>query len=85
VQLLPGLAGDPFGAGWDLLGPAAQGLDADPLGAAGLLAAQLAVLGVGLVWGAVVAGRRSSRGGRAAAALVLGCLAAVASLVVSLH
>lgn len=85
VQLLPGLAGDPFGAGWDLLGPAAQGLDADPLGAAGLLAAQLAVLGVGLVWGAVVAGRRSSRGGRTAAAVVLGYLAAVASLIVSLH
>lgn len=85
AQLLPGLVGDPFGAGWDLLGPAGQGLNADPLGAAGLIAAQVVVLTVGLVWGAVVAARRSPRAARVGAVLVLGYLALLSTAAVSLH
>lgn len=85
VQLLPGLLGDPFGLGWDLLGPAGQGLDPAPLGAAGLIVAQVAALGVGLVWGAIVAARRSPRSSRLAAGVVLGYLAAVSVVAVSLH
>lgn len=85
VQLLPGLIGDPFGAGWDLLGPAGRGLDADPLGAAGLIAAQLSVLAVGLVWGAIVAARRSTRASRLPAVLVMGYVALLGVVAVSLH
>jgi hypothetical protein len=85
VQLLPGLFGDPFGAGWDLLGPAAQGLDPQPLGAAGLIAAQIGVLAVGLVWGAFVAARGSARRARVSSAVVLGYLSAVSVVALALH
>lgn len=85
AQLLPQLLGDPLGQGWDLLGAAGEGLDADPLGAAGLLTLQLAVVGVGSVWGAVVAARRSARRCRVVAAVVLGYLAGASALLVSLH
>jgi hypothetical protein len=85
IQLLPGLLGDPFGAGWDLLGPAGRGLDPDPLGAAGLIVAQLAAVGLTSSWGAVSAGRRSPRASRVAAATVLGYAALVAAVAVALH
>ncbi len=85
VQLLPGQVGDPFGVGWDLLGPAGRGLVADPLGAGGLIAAQIAVLAAGLVWGAVVAARPAARGSRVAAVLVLGYLALLGVVAISLH
>jgi hypothetical protein len=57
VQLLPGLLLDPFGTGG---GPLAGGypLDADPLGRTGLVVAQVAVLLVGHVAGAIVLARR---------------------------
>jgi hypothetical protein len=47
VQLLPALIGDPFGTGWDLLGPAGPGLRLRPSGVTGLAVGQLAVLVVG--------------------------------------
>lgn len=44
VQLLPGLAGDPLGRGWDLLGTPTSGLDAAPIGAVGLVVLQLVLV-----------------------------------------
>jgi len=85
VQLLPGLVGDPFGRGWDLLGPAGQGLDAAPFGAAGLLWLRIAVLGVLVVAAAVVAARGVPQPVRVAAFVSLGYLAAMSVLVVTLH
>jgi hypothetical protein len=85
VQLLPGLVGDPFGRGWDLLGPAGQGLDAAPFGAAGLLWLRIAVLGVLVVGAAFVAARGVPQPVRVAAFVSLGYLAAMSVLVVTLH
>ena len=47
-ELLPELFGDPFGRSWELLGGWDIGVDAAPLGDAGLLWAQLGVLLGGL-------------------------------------
>ena len=85
VQLLPGLVGDPFGRGWDLLGPAGEGLDAAPFGAAGLLWLRIAVLAALVVAAAVVAARGVPQQVRAAAFASLSCLATVSVLVVTLH
>jgi len=85
VQLLPGLVGDPFGRGWDLLGPAGEGLDAAPFGAAGLLWLRIAVLAVMIVAAAVVAARGVPQPVRVAAFVSLAYLAAVSMLVVALH
>ena len=85
LQLLPGLAGDPFGEGWDLLGDPVAGLDPAPLGAWGLLAAQLSVLVLATAWGAASMALRSDRQVRLPAVLLLGQLAAVGAAAVSLH
>ncbi len=85
VQLLPGLAGDPFGRGWDLIGPAGEGLDASPFGAAGLLWLRIALLGVLIVVAAVVAARGVPQPVRVAAFVSLSYLGAVSVLVVALH
>ena len=85
VQLLPGLVGDPFGHGWDLFGPAGEGLDAAPFGAVGLLWLRIAVLGVLVVGAAVVAARGVPQPVRVAAFVSLGYLAATSVLVVTLH
>jgi hypothetical protein len=85
AQLLPQLFGDPFGRGWELLGGWDVGLDAAPLGEAGLLWAQLAVLLGGFVVGAVVLGRRLDRGDRPPAALLLSVLASAAVIAVVTH
>lgn len=85
VQLLPGLLGDPFGWGWDLLGPAGEGLDAAPFGAAGLLWLRIAVLGVLVLAAAVVAARGVRQPVRVAAFVSLAYLAAMSVLVVALH
>jgi hypothetical protein len=85
AQLLPELFGDPFGRGWELLGGWDVGLDAAPLGEAGLLWAQLAVLLGGFVVGAVVLGRRLDRGDRPPAALLLSVLASAAVIAVVTH
>jgi len=85
LQLLPGLLGDPFGQGWDLLGRAGEGLDAAPLGAAGLLWLRLVLLGLLLVAGALVAARGTPRAARTAAVVALPYLGAVSVLLVALH
>ena len=85
VQLLPGLAGDPFGRGWDLLGPAGAGLDAAPLGAPGLLWLRIGVLAVLAASAAFVAARGVPQPVRVAAFLALVCLASMSMLVVTLH
>ena len=85
LQLLPGLIGDPFGRGWDLLGATTARLDPAPLGASGLLAAQLAVLVLTHTWGAVLVARVTDRVQRLPAVLLLGQLVAAAVAAVSLH
>ena len=85
VQLLPGLLGDPFGRGWDLLGPAGAGLDATPFGAAGLLWLRIALLGVLVLAASVVAARGVPQPVRVAAFVSLAYLGAVSMLVVALH
>lgn len=85
VQLLPGLLGDPFGLGWDLLGPSVAGLDPAPLGAGGLLALQLGVLGLGHLAGAVVVARRLKDNARLPGATALLHLMAGSILAVGTH
>ena len=85
VQLLPGLLGDPLGRGWDLLGRAGAGLDPAPLGATGLLWAQLAVLSAGHVAGAIVIARRVPLRAREPIAVGLAALAAAAVLALASH
>ncbi len=84
LQLLPGLLGDPFGQGWDLLGRADSTLDPDPLGTRGVIWAQLAVVTAGHIVAAVVLARRVPRRSRRPAAIafatLLGtCVVALAS------
>jgi hypothetical protein len=85
VQLLPGLLGDPFGLGWDLLGPAVDGLDPAPLGGVGLLVAELAVLVAAHVAGAFAAAVRLRDTARLPAALVLLHLMALSVVAVAVH
>ena len=85
VQLLPGLLGDPFGRGWDLLGRAGAGLDPDPIGTTGLLAVQLAVLVAGHLAGAVVHARRARRRARAPGAVALALLVGTSTLTLVSH
>ena len=79
IQLLPGLLGDPFGRGWDLLGRAGAGLDPAPLGTRGLLWAQLGVVLAGCLAGAYVVARRGP------AAVVLSILAAASVVALASH
>jgi hypothetical protein len=85
VQLLPGLIGDPFGEGWDLLGRADEGLDPAPLGVSGLLWAQLGVLLVGHTVGAVILARRVDRRAREPVAVALAALAAASVIALASH
>ena len=85
IQLLPQLVSDPFGRGWDLFGTSDVGLDPAPLGDAGLVWAQLAVLVSGFVLGAAALGRRLDRGDRPPAALLLVVLMTAAVLAVITH
>jgi predicted membrane protein len=85
VQLLPGLLGDPFGEGWNLLGRAGAGLDPAPLGTTGLLWAQLAVLVAGHFVGAAVMARRTPRRAREPTAVGLAALAAASVIAVASH
>lgn len=85
VQLLPGLLGDPFGRGWNLLGPSDQGLDPAPLGTTGLLWAQLGVLVAGHAVGAFVAARRAPRGAREPIAVGVAALAAASVVALASH
>ena len=85
VQLLPGLLGDSFGEGWDLLGRAGADLEPEPFGVRGLLVAQLGVVLAGHVAGAVVAARRLERAARVPIALGLGLLVNLAVLAIATH
>jgi hypothetical protein len=85
IQLLPGLFGDPFGRGWDLFGRAGAGLDPEPLGTRGLLAAQLSVLLVGHLAGAVVLARGVRRAARPAGAVALAVLAGASVIALASH
>ncbi len=85
LQLLPGLIGDPFGRGWDLLGPAVDGLDPAPLGVNGLLTAQVAVLVLGHLIGAVVVAWRLDRRARMPTTVVLALLMAATVVAVPSH
>ena len=85
VQLLPGQLGDPFGLGWDLLGPAVDGLDPAPLGAAGLLTLQLAVLVAAHLAGAVAVALRLRDTARLPAAVLLLHLMALSVFAIALH
>jgi hypothetical protein len=85
VQLLPGLFGDPFGRGWDLLGRAGAGLDPAPLGVRGLLWTQLGVLLAGHVAGAIVLARRVPRRAREPVAVGLAFLAGASVLALASH
>jgi hypothetical protein len=85
VQLLPGLLGDPFGEGWDLLGRAGAGLDPAPLGTEGLLWGQLGVLAAGHVAGALVLARRVPRPAREPVATGLALLAAASVVALASH
>lgn len=84
LQLLPGLLGDPLGWGWDLFGSPIR-LDPDPLGAAGLLGIQIAVLLLAHLWGAYLACRLLPRSRRLPVLGVLGYTAALSTVTVSLH
>jgi hypothetical protein len=85
LQLLPGQLGDPFGLGWDLLGPAVDGLDPAPLGAAGLLVLQLDVLVAAHLAGAVAVALRLRDTARLPAAVLLLHLMALSVFAVALH
>jgi hypothetical protein len=85
LQLLPGLVGDPFGLGWDLFGPAVDGLDPAPLGATGLLALQLVVLVGAHLVGAVAVALRLRDNARLPGAVLLLHLMALSVFAVALH
>jgi hypothetical protein len=85
VQLLPGLLGDPLGRGWDLLGPALDGLDPAPLGIRGLILAQLGVVLLGHLAGAVVVATRTGHRARDPAAACLAVLAGSAVIAIASH
>jgi hypothetical protein len=85
VQLLPGLLGDPFGLGWDLLGSPIDRLDPAPLSAAALLTLQLGIVVLGHLAGGLVVGRRLRDSARLPAATVLLHLVAGSLVVVAAH
>lgn len=85
IQLLPGLIGDPLGRGWDLLGTPTDGLDAAPLGAAGLVALQLGVAAGALLLAAATAPRTLVGDQRLPAIAVLAFFSVAAMWALSLH
>jgi hypothetical protein len=85
VQLLPILASDPFGVGWDLFGTAGWAIQPDPIGDGGRALVQALTLVAGHVVGAVVLGRRVRREVRLPATVALSALLASSALALSLH
>ena len=85
LQLLPGLVGDPLGRGWDLLGPATQGLGPPPLGAVGLVSLQIAVVVAGHVAAAFLVTRRYVGDERLPAIAVLTTSVAAGVAAVAVH
>ena len=85
LQLLPGLLQSLLGLGWDLLGPAVDGIDPAPLGAVGMLVLQLGVLVAGHLAGAFLAARRLPEMARLPAAIALLHLMGGSAVVVAMH
>lgn len=85
LQILPAVLVDPFGVGWDLLGPPTVGLCPAPLGAAGLVAVQLGLVVVTALWGAATAAARTRRTSRPQLAATLLPLVVLATLLVAAH
>ena len=86
AQLLPGLLGDPFGLGWDLFGPAIDGLDPDLLSARNMLVLQLGIIGLVMLVAAVVAVRRvEDRVRRLPIGIALMYLTAASVVAVAIH
>jgi len=86
AQLLPGLLGDPFGFGWDLLGPAMDGLDTEPLSPRNLIVLQLAIVVLTHLVAAVVAVVRiPDRIRRLPVSIVLMYLVAASVVVIAIH
>jgi hypothetical protein len=74
AQLLPRLLLDPLDAGWDPLGQDDFVIDPNPLGTTGLVMAQIAILTLGGVLGAVIARRRAGTEANASIGVVSGLL-----------
>jgi hypothetical protein len=85
LQLLPGLLGDPFGLGWDLLGRPGVGLNPDPLGVTGLVATQVAIVTAGHLAGAVALARSVRRADRAPVAVGLSLLCGASAIALASH
>jgi hypothetical protein len=83
VQLLPGVASDPFGLGWDLFGTADWALNPDPFGHVGLSLLQLLVLVAGHLAGAWVLSHRVDLPHRTPGVVALGVLVGAAALAVT--
>ena len=85
IQLLPGLAGDPLGRGWDVFGSPISGLDPSPLGAAGLVALQLGIVAAAHVLAAATAPRTLVGDERLPTIAVLAAFASATLWALSLH
>lgn len=83
IQLLPALASDPFGFGWNLFGTADWGLNPDPFGHVGRALLQLLVVLAGHAAGASLLAHRLELRDRRAATIGLGALAAGAAWAVT--
>jgi hypothetical protein len=83
LQLLPALASDPFGFGWNMFGTADWGLNPDPLGHVGRPLLQLLVVLAGHAAGASVLAHRLALRDRRSATIGLGALAAAAAWAVT--
>jgi hypothetical protein len=83
LQLLPALASDPFGLGWDLFGTADWAVNPDPLGHVGLPILQVLVLVAGHLAGAWILSRRVDLPRRVPGVIALGILMASAALAVT--
>jgi hypothetical protein len=82
LQLLPVVASDPFGFGWNLFGTAEWRVNPNPLGSTLHVALQVGILAVGGVLGARVARARSARLPPEAVGTVRGIALAVVSVLV---
>jgi hypothetical protein len=83
LQLLPSLASDPLGLGWDLFGTAGGAIDPNPLGTTGLAVVQALVLLIGHCVGAYVFARRSPARARPAGAIAVALSLAVSIMAVA--
>lgn len=83
LQLLPRLASDPFGLGWDLFGTADWILSPNPLGGGGRAVLQIAILALSGGAGVAVAATRGNYRARLAATAVMTGLVGAAVVAVA--